>query len=218
MGGVLTGDAVLYLSETPCRKIYFLGTCGLLQRTPGLKIGSIVSPSRCYAQESFTSLLSEPTSIGVETSPDILLHQGLISFGGGEDSKYPVNPIADSRSGDLQVATNGPADGGAATRAVSPAHRMFITEVTGISAGSLKLQIEKIGEWSKKGVQVVDLESAAFLAAASQTGLSAAALMVVSDIIEGSPWYRDNNREYVSGSLQRAARILCEIIKKNQRD
>jgi len=217
MGATFTGDAVLYIAETPCREIYFLGTCGLLQRTPGLNIGSLVSPSRCYAQESFTSLLSDPTFIGVETYPDILLHQGLISFGGGEDSKYSVNSVADSRSGDLQVSNNGSLKA-AATSAVSPAYRMCITEVTGISAGSLKLQIEKIGEWSKKGVQVVDLESAAFLAAASQTGLSAAALMVVSDIIEMRPWYQENTRGFVSGSLQRAARILCEIITKKQND
>jgi purine-nucleoside phosphorylase len=218
MGPSFTGDAVLYLSDTPCRELYFLGTCGLLRRTPGIKIGSLVSPSRCYAQESFTSLLSDPTSTGIATSPDLLLYQELINFGGAEDSKYSGNRLADSCSGDLQAANHGPADGGAATSAVSPAHRMFIEEVTGISAGSLKLQPEKIGEWRERGVQVVDLESAAFFAAARRIERSAAALMVVSDIVGENPWHQESDRELVSGSLRNAARILCEIISKKQSD
>jgi len=178
MGGVFTGDAVLYLSETPCRKIYFLGTCGLLQISPGLNIGSLVSLSLCYAQESFTSLLSDSVAPGILTTPDSILYRGLINYGGGGEVK----------------------------------------EVICISAGSLKMQPDKTGEWQEKEIQVVDMESASFFSAAGYTGLSSAALMVISDIIEVSPWYRDNNREYVSGSLQRAARILCEIIKKKQRD
>jgi len=178
MGGVFTGDAVLYLSETPCRKIYFLGTCGLLQIVPGLNIGSIVSPSHCYSQESFTSMLLDSAVSGILTTPDSLLHRSLINYNGGGEIK----------------------------------------EVTCISAGSLKMQPDKIGEWKEKGIQAVDLESASFFAAAGYTGLPAAALMVVSDIIEVSPWYRDNDREYLSGSLQRAARILCEIITKKQND
>ena len=178
MGGVFTGDAVLYLSETPCREIYFLGTCGLLQIIPGLNIGSIVSPSHCYAQESFTSLLLEPTVSGILTTPDSILLRSLINYSGVENIK----------------------------------------EVICISAGSLKIQPDKIGEWKEKGIQAVDLESAAFFSAAGYMGLSAAALMVVSDIIEVSPWYRDHGWEYVSGSSQRAARILCEFITKKQRD
>jgi nucleoside phosphorylase len=178
LGGVFTGDAVLYLSETPCRKLYFLGSCGLLQRTQGLKIGSIVSPSHCYAQESFTSLLSNPASPGILTTPDSILYRVLINSGGKGEIK----------------------------------------EVIGISSGSLKMQPEKRGEWQKRGVQVVDLESAAFFAAARHIELSAAALMVVSDIVEVRPWYQENARGIISGSLQRAARILCEIISKKQSD
>ncbi|HDL65179.1 MAG TPA: hypothetical protein ENH12_07310 [Proteobacteria bacterium] len=178
MGASFTGDAVLSLSETPCRELYFLGTCGLLREVPGLKIGSLVSPSRCYAQESFTSLLSGLSEPERLTTPDSLLHRALMSaVGEGE-----------------------------------------IKEVTGISAGSLKLQVEKIGEWRERGVQVVDLESAAFFAAARQIERPAAALMVVSDIVGEIPWDQESDRELVSGSLRTAARILCEIIRKKQRD
>ncbi len=208
MGAAFTGDAVLYLSDTPCRELYLLGTCGLLNKIPGIKIGSMVSPSHCYGQESFTSLLSDSRSIGISSSPDQLLHQGLVSFRGGDGS----------RSGDLQVANHGPGDGGAVTSAVSTGHQRIITEVTGLSAGSLKLQQEKIGEWQERGVQVVDLESAAFLAAARQIERSAAALMVVSDIVKERPWYQQDNRELISGSLTAAARILCEIINRKQSD
>ncbi len=177
MGASFTGDAVLYLENTPCREIYFLGTCGLLRPIPGLEIGSLVSPIRCFAQESFTSLLlaeSAPLSV---TTPDRSVQQFLLRDGGGE-----------------------------------------IKEVTGLSAGSLKLQQEKIGEWQERGVQVVDLESAAFLAAARQIERSAAALMVVSDIVKERPWYQQDNRELIGGSLTTAARILCEIINRKQSD
>lgn len=87
MGDVFTGDAVLYLAETPCRDLYFLGTCGLLQRTPELKIGSLVSLSCCYAQESFTSLLSGAATSGILTSPDPALHRILMNAGRGGGDK-----------------------------------------------------------------------------------------------------------------------------------
>lgn len=178
MGASFTGDAVLYLSDTPCRELYFLGTCGLLHGIPGIKIGSLVSPSCCYAQESFTSLLSGQDDFGLCTSPDLILHRMIMSSGGEQEIK----------------------------------------EVIGISAGSLKLQPEKIAEWRKRGVQGVDLESAAFFSAARRIERSAAALMVVSDIVGERPWHQESDRDLVSESLRDAARILCEIISKKQSD
>ena len=176
MSPAFTGDAVLYLASTPCRYLYFLGTCGLLPGTPGLKIGSLVSPSRCYAQESFTAILTNPAASGIKTTPDLILHRLLQSTG------------------------------------------KEIKGVTGISAGSLKLQSDKVDLWRGKGIQVVDLESAAFFAAARSVDRSAAALMAVSDIVGDNPWYQANDRDRVRGSLLSAARILCKIISQKQND
>jgi len=56
MGALFSGDAVLNLAETPCRRIILIGACGSLdsQRLP---IGSLVSPKICYAMESFVDML-----------------------------------------------------------------------------------------------------------------------------------------------------------------
>lgn len=59
MGPALAGDAVLYLKETPCRNIFLFGSCGLVREKEGLSIGSLVSPFRCFASESFTEILWE---------------------------------------------------------------------------------------------------------------------------------------------------------------
>jgi len=60
VGAGLTGDAVLHLKQTPCQRVILFGSCGLLQETASLKIGSLVAPSQACAAESFTDLLLEP--------------------------------------------------------------------------------------------------------------------------------------------------------------
>jgi purine-nucleoside phosphorylase len=59
MGPALVGDAVLYLKETPCQNIILFGSCGLVNEKDGLSIGSLVSPFKCYANDSFTKMLLE---------------------------------------------------------------------------------------------------------------------------------------------------------------
>jgi len=60
VGAALTGDAVLHLKQTPCQRVILFGSCGLLQETASLKIGSLVAPSQACAAESFSDLLLEP--------------------------------------------------------------------------------------------------------------------------------------------------------------
>ncbi|MCK4909902.1 MAG: hypothetical protein KAS70_08380 [Planctomycetes bacterium] len=55
----LLGDAVLYLKETACRNLILFGSCGIIDRNSGLDIGSLVSPKKCYAMESFSDLLTK---------------------------------------------------------------------------------------------------------------------------------------------------------------
>ncbi len=57
MGAGFTGDAVLHLKESPCENVILFGSCGLVTARNGLSIGSLVSPAKCYANESFTELL-----------------------------------------------------------------------------------------------------------------------------------------------------------------
>lgn len=59
IGAGFTGDAVLYLKESLCENVILFGSCGLVKARNGLSIGSIVSPAKCYANESFTELLLE---------------------------------------------------------------------------------------------------------------------------------------------------------------
>lgn len=59
MGAGFTGDAVLHLKESPCENVVLFGSCGLVKARNGLSIGSLVSPAKCFAFESFTELLLE---------------------------------------------------------------------------------------------------------------------------------------------------------------
>lgn len=58
IGPLFTGDAVLNLKNSPCEKILFIGACGSLDKIR-CPIGSIVSPTACYAVESFTQMLNK---------------------------------------------------------------------------------------------------------------------------------------------------------------
>lgn len=64
VGPGFTGDAVLHLKKSPCKNVMLFGSSGLVRAKDGLSIGSIVSPVKCYANESFTEMLlaknSEP--------------------------------------------------------------------------------------------------------------------------------------------------------------
>ncbi|MEW5894532.1 MAG: hypothetical protein AB1650_02070 [Candidatus Omnitrophota bacterium] len=64
-GSLFNGDTVLALKNSPCNGIIFIGTCGSLdhERFP---IGTIVTPEKVFAMESFTSmLLDKPDLIPV---------------------------------------------------------------------------------------------------------------------------------------------------------
>ena len=60
MGCAFTGDAVLYLGESGCKKAYLLGGCG---STGALDIGSICIPSVAYSDESFSDSLNGKNDI-----------------------------------------------------------------------------------------------------------------------------------------------------------
>lgn len=57
VGAGFAGDAVLHLKDTDCRNIVLFGSCGLVGKKDGLDIARLVTPARCYANESFSGLL-----------------------------------------------------------------------------------------------------------------------------------------------------------------
>jgi len=59
IGASFAGDAVLYLTKTNCKRLILFGSCGLVQSSGNLGLGSLVTPLECFAMESFTDLLLE---------------------------------------------------------------------------------------------------------------------------------------------------------------
>jgi len=84
IGAGLVGDAVLYLKDTLCQNIILFGSCGLVKEKADLSLGSLVSPFKCYAQESFSEMLLE----GLKEEKVFYAHQGLFeSFANANQEK-----------------------------------------------------------------------------------------------------------------------------------
>ncbi len=87
----------------------------------------------------------------------------------------------------------------------------------GVSFGSLHLQPDLLPAWRERGVEVVDLESAAVLAAAARAGLKAVSLLAVSDIVGMLSYYRQlrpEERSRLDGALERAVESICRYIRE----
>ena len=92
-----------------------------------------------------------------------------------------------------------------------------IREVTLLSVGSIKLEEEKRPAWIKKGIEAVDLESAAFFAAARARGLAAVALLLVSDVVGEKPFYRQfssGDQSRLNRALYHGVEIICRLNEK----
>ncbi|MBF0595444.1 MAG: hypothetical protein HQL22_10835 [Candidatus Omnitrophica bacterium] len=74
IGAGFVGDAVLYLNQTPCQNIFFVGSCGLINNEKGLKVGDLVLPSVAFSIESFSDILNDRIQEPVTVSPDLALH------------------------------------------------------------------------------------------------------------------------------------------------
>lgn len=57
MGALFVGDVVLQLKDSNCENIIFLGSCGLINCSSRLDIGSVVLPASAYSVESFSDLV-----------------------------------------------------------------------------------------------------------------------------------------------------------------
>jgi purine-nucleoside phosphorylase len=70
VGASFLGDAVLELLPTPCQNLIIFGSCGIIQQTAALQIGSLIIPSKSYALESFSQLLIPKISLPQPIYPD----------------------------------------------------------------------------------------------------------------------------------------------------
>ncbi|MBI4708098.1 MAG: hypothetical protein HY761_09275 [Candidatus Omnitrophica bacterium] len=80
MGAAFTADAVLYLKETVCENIILFGSCGLVNKNNGLDIGSLVAPSKCWENESFSELLKDKFKKSNIFYPDADLFKVLLTY------------------------------------------------------------------------------------------------------------------------------------------
>ena len=58
MSAGFVGDCVLWLKDTPCQQILFLGTCGLIHTKDDLDIGTVLTPGTIHAFESFSDIIT----------------------------------------------------------------------------------------------------------------------------------------------------------------
>ncbi len=87
----------------------------------------------------------------------------------------------------------------------------------GVSFGSLRLQTRLLPAWRGRGVEVVDLESAAVCAAAAETGIRAVSLLAVSDVVGEQTYYQvfsPADRESLDRALDRAVQSVCRYISE----
>lgn len=73
MSAGFVGDCVLWLKDTPCEQVLFLGTCGLIHTTKNdLDIGTLLSPGTIHAFESFSDIITgdikDPEPVEADTT------------------------------------------------------------------------------------------------------------------------------------------------------
>ena len=79
MGAGFVGDATLYLEDTPCENIFFLGSCGLVNKTLNLDIGDLVLPTNAFGFESFSDILNNRLQTPIPAQPDAWLTSELLN-------------------------------------------------------------------------------------------------------------------------------------------
>lgn len=59
VGASFVGDAIMYLRQTPCTRLYFIGSCASL---PPYDVGDIIVTGKALAGESFSDVLQKNTN------------------------------------------------------------------------------------------------------------------------------------------------------------
>ncbi len=94
IGAGFVGDAVLYLQGTACQNIFFLGSCGLINKEKGLKIGDLILPGAAYGFESFSDIVDNRIQVPVAAHPDEGLYSRFLQASGATAHACPVVSFA----------------------------------------------------------------------------------------------------------------------------
>ncbi len=205
IGAPFVGDAVLYLKETPCQNIFFLGSCGLIQSTKKLNIGSIVSPSSCMGVESFSQILNKNFNSIISNS--LNNHQNPCHYSRrfNENDTLKFNELG---------ITPGFANEQLLKKFYHNRMSDDIKNVICSSFGSLKMEGENLLLLHKIQAEVIDMECSAFFNASSKIKKRAMALLYVTDIVNKKPFYQkkssfDNNA--INSAIQKSIKILSDF-------
>jgi len=76
VGASFVGDAVMYLAQTPCKKLYFLGSCAGCGHS---EVGDILLAEKALAAESFTDIIEENGRYAF-VIPKKSLHEDLLKW------------------------------------------------------------------------------------------------------------------------------------------
>jgi len=91
IGASFIGDAILFLKDTACKRVYFLGSCGAVTAVP---IASIVIAEKAYAFESFSQILGEDFTHTVYNADTNLQQDFIRSTGAGDIATVSVATFA----------------------------------------------------------------------------------------------------------------------------
>jgi len=165
-------DAVFYLRNTPCKRVYLIGSCGSVS---SLDIGEIVVVEKAYAFESLTQTLNNDFSM--EAIPaDKKLFDNFMQLNKNNCRKADIATIS-----------------------------------------SFYLEETNIFPFKQKDISGVDLESSGFYSASRYVGLSALAILYVTDIVNKKPFYRNllpREKSLIRDCRSRAISLLCRYIRE----
>lgn len=105
VGASFVGDAVMYLRDTPCRRLYFIGSCAGLSP---YEVGDIICAEKAFAGESFSELLRNNA---IDTSscivPENDLSDEFLKFcrarQGGERTRQRIQTASVATLGSLSL-------------------------------------------------------------------------------------------------------------------
>lgn len=165
MGGPSAAIVISELAELGARTFVRVGTCGSL--TAGLGVGELVIVTEAICEDGTSRALA--SAARVAPAPDLLAR--LIAAASAAAAQ-PAAPAAGGHAAGAERVV-------AAQPAVAVSTDLFYDRPLG-----------ERDRWAARGAAVVELETAAVLALASRRGLSAAALLLVADVI-GPDGHRD---------------------------
>ncbi|MFC1577107.1 hypothetical protein ACFL42_00640 [Candidatus Omnitrophota bacterium] len=100
---------------------------------------------------------------------------------------------------------------------LSSGENSSIKEAVCLTVGSLKLEKEYVSSLKEGSIDVLDMETAAFYAAAKHIRKKAVAALYVSDILNRAPYYeiiRPKNKPFFRSITENASNAVCGIVKK----